>query len=77
VIADAALVTSLAVVRLSEKPEGRGVLARLRRVLLMEGRKSAARFEQGTMLITVDPKLGLAGRPSSDRIIAVAKASKN
>jgi hypothetical protein len=77
VIADAALVTSLAVVRLSEKQEGRSVLARLRRVLLMEGRKSSARFEQGTMLITVAPTLGLAGRPSSDRIIAVARASKN
>lgn len=71
-IADAALVASLAVVRCAEKPEARGFLARLRRVFLVEGRHSGLQFDQGTLKITVAPKQGLAGRPSSDRIMALA-----
>ncbi len=70
-IADAALVASLAVVRIAERPEGRGLLARLRRVFLTEGRKASATFSQGTMRITVAPPQGLAGRPSSDRIVQI------
>jgi hypothetical protein len=78
VIADAAMVASVAVVRLSEKPEGRTVLVRLRRVFLIEGRKAGAEMEQstGTMRITVAPQQGLAGRPSSERIAAVAEGAR-
>jgi hypothetical protein len=76
VIADAAMVASVAVIRLSEKPEGRSVLARLRRVFLIEGRKSNAQMDQGTMRITVAPQQGLAGRPSSERIVAAAVAGR-
>lgn len=73
-IADAAMVASLAVVRCADRPEAQGFVSRLRRVFLVEGRKSGAQFDQGTLKITVIPKQGLAGRPSSDRIVALAVA---
>jgi hypothetical protein len=71
-IADAAMVASLAVVRAAERPEAQGFLARLKRVFLTEGRKASAQFDQGTLTITVVPVQGLAGRPSSDRIMQIA-----
>lgn len=71
-MADAALVASEAVIRLSHKPEAKPVLARLLKVRLVEGRKAGANFNQGVMQITVAPAEGFAGRPSSDRIMAAA-----
>ena len=47
-------------------------MARLLKVRLVEGRKAGANFFQGVMQITVAPADGLAGRPSSDRIMAAA-----
>jgi len=76
VIADAAMVTSLAVIRLSERADGRSILNRLRRVLLLEGRKASAQMEKGTLRVVVVPQQGLAGRPSSDRIAAAARGAK-
>jgi hypothetical protein len=72
VMADAAVVASEAVVRMARKPEARPILARLLKVRLVEGRRAGASFNQGVMQITVAPADGLAGRPSSDRIMAVA-----
>ncbi|MBS0360208.1 MAG: DUF4908 domain-containing protein [Proteobacteria bacterium] len=73
-VADAALVTTLAVERSVEKPEAQGFLNRLKRVFMIEGHKPAAQFDQtGTLTITVAPDQGLAGRPSSDRIIRIAQ----
>jgi hypothetical protein len=74
VIADAATVVSVAVVKISERPQGRSRLAQLRRVFLEEGKRVAAQFEKGTLKITVVPSLGFAGRPSSDRIAVAAGA---
>lgn len=68
VIGDAAVVASLALVRMSARPQGRTRLAGLRRVFLEEGKRVAAYMEKGTLKITVIPSMGLAGRPSSDRI---------
>jgi hypothetical protein len=72
VMADAAAVTAEAVVRMSRHPEGRSALSRLRRVTLIEGRKPSAALQDGEMRITVAPAEGLAGRPSSDRILQAA-----
>lgn len=73
-IADAAMVTTVAVVRSTDKPEAQGFLARLRRVFLIEGHKSGAQFDaSGTLTITVAPAMGVAGRPSSERIVQVAE----
>ena len=68
VIADAAVVASLAVGRMASDPQGQRRLAGLRRVVLEEGKRVAAQVEKGTLKITVIPRLGMAGRPSSERI---------
>ncbi|MBS0335186.1 MAG: DUF4908 domain-containing protein [Proteobacteria bacterium] len=74
IVADAAMVTTLAVDRSADKAEAQGFLTRLRRVFLTEGRKSSAQFDvSGTLTITVAPGLGIAGRPSSGRIEQVAQ----
>ena len=70
--ADAAMIASEALIRLARTPDSRALLARVLRVHLSEGQKSRARLQQGTIEITVAPSEGFAGRPSSDRIIAVA-----
>lgn len=72
VVADAANVTAEAVVRMSRRPDGRSLLAQLRKVKLVEGRKPAAAMYGDEMHITVAPADGLAGRPSSDRIMQAA-----
>ena len=72
-IADAAMVTSLAVARAADRPEAQKFLSRLKLVVLNEGRKMSAQVDkEGTLKITVVPEQGLAGRPSSDRIVALA-----
>ena len=73
-IADAALVASVAVARLAERPQGRSRLVSLKRIFLEQGKRVAAVVQKGTLKITVVPSLGLAGRPSSERIAAAAAA---
>jgi hypothetical protein len=75
-IADAAVVASEAVVRITRRNDGRSLLARISKVRLVEGRKASAQLDQGVMRITVAPAQGLAGRPSSDRLVAVAVSSR-
>lgn len=72
-IADAAVVASVAIVRLSQRKDGRALLSRFNRVQIQEGRKAQATLKGGVLNITVAPAQGLAGRPSSDRIIKVAR----
>lgn len=74
VVADAAIVTAEAVVRLSRRPDGRSLLGRLKKVKLVEGSKPAVALHGSEMRITVSPDDGLAGRPSSDRIMQAAGA---
>jgi Domain of unknown function (DUF4908) len=70
--ADAAMVAAEAVIRMTHRADGKSLLAHVARVELTEGRKAAAHSDQGVMRIVVAPADGLAGRPSSDRIIAAA-----
>lgn len=72
VYADAAGVASEAVVRMSKGAGGRAVLSRLKRVVLLSGRKSSASMKGSEIRITINPQEGLAGRPSSDSIILAA-----
>lgn len=74
VIADAAVVASVAVAHMAQRPAGRARLTSLRRVTLARGKRVSAQVEKGTLRITVVPGMGAAGRPSSDRIIAAAGA---
>ena len=72
-IADAAVVTSVAIIRLSQRKDGRALLGQFNRVRFQEGKKAQASLKGGVLSITVAPAQGLAGRPSSDRIIKVAR----
>jgi hypothetical protein len=72
-MADAAMVTSVALTRMAERKEGRKLLAHIRRVSLIEGKKPSAKMNAGgELLITVAPQQGVAGRPSSHRIVMAA-----
>ena len=71
-VADAALVTSEAVIRLARRPGGLALIGRFTKVRLVEGHKPGAAVQQGVMRITITPAAGLAGRPSSDKIMAAA-----
>jgi len=73
-IADAAMVTSEAVVRIAKRADGRKLLDRITKVRLVEGRSSSAQLVDGVLIVTVAPPEGMAGRPSSDRILQVAMA---
>jgi hypothetical protein len=72
VYADAAGVAAEAMVRLSKGAGGRALLAKIRRVVLTNGRKSSASMKGGEVRITINAAEGLAGRPSSDNIILAA-----
>jgi hypothetical protein len=73
-IADAAMVTSEAVVRLTKKANSHRFLDRILKVRLTAGKKASAQLEQGVLNVIVAPPQGLAGRPSSERIIQVAES---
>jgi hypothetical protein len=69
-IADAALVTMGAMIGLAARSDGKGLLARIGKVAFIEGVRPAAEMRGGVLTITVAPALGMAGRPSSERIIS-------
>lgn len=74
-IADAAMVTSEAVVRMTKRSDSHKLLDRILRVHLSEGAKASAQLgPTGTLQVTVAPPQGMAGRPSSDRIVQVAES---
>lgn len=68
--ADSATVVAEAFERMARKGD-RSLIAKVFRVLLAEGRKPAAALKDGALTITYSPDQGLAGRPSSKRIIKV------
>jgi hypothetical protein len=57
--------------RMARRGVDRGPLARLKQVRLGEGRRPGVQFARGALQITVAPAQGFAGRPSSERIVAV------
>jgi hypothetical protein len=71
-IADAAIIASEAVVRMAADGDSRRILARLKRVRLVEGSRAGAQVRNGVLQVTVASGQGLAGRPSSQRILAAA-----
>lgn len=73
-IADAAMVTSEAVVRMTKRSDSRKFLDRILKVELVEGARASAQLDSGGVLeVTVAPPQGLAGRPSSDLIVKVTQ----
>jgi hypothetical protein len=75
-IADSAVVVTLAFLRLAAKDGGRAVLAKVGKVQFAEGRKTSASFSGGALRIVVAPSQGLAGRPSSEKIMKVLRSGK-
>ena len=73
-LADAAMVTSEAVVRITKRSDGHKILDRILKVQLVEGPKASVQVTQGVLEVTVAPPQGLAGRPSSDLIVRVTQS---
>lgn len=72
VYADAAGVAAEAMVRMSKGVGGRSVLAKVKKIVLNNGRKGGASMRGGEIRIFINAEQGLAGRPSSDSIIMAA-----
>jgi hypothetical protein len=68
-IADAAAAVVEAMITLSMRPGGRAILARLGSVAIEQAARSAVVLRGRVVSITVNPALGFAGRPSSERIL--------
>jgi len=71
-IADAAVVTADGLVRMSATAAGRAHLDRVMKVFITEGPRPSVVLRQGVLIVVVAPKLGLGGRPSSERIAFAA-----
>ena len=69
-IAEAAAITAEAFERIARKGD-RSLLAQVTRVVLVEGDKPGATLKKGALIVTFAPGQGLAGRPSSKRIVKV------
>jgi hypothetical protein len=69
VIADAAAAMVEALVSLSGRPGGHAILRRLGSVAIQSTGKSTVELRGRVVTISVNPALGYAGRPSSERIL--------
>jgi hypothetical protein len=68
-IADAAAAVVEAMINLSGRPGGRAILARLGSIAIQPADQATVMLRGRVVTITVNPALGFAGRPSSDRIL--------
>lgn len=66
---EALIVTTEAVIRIARSPTARQHLGQLRSITIAEGQRSAVTYARGRLVVVVDPDEGLAGRPSSERVI--------
>lgn len=66
---EALIVTTDAVIRLAQTPSARSSLNRLRSIVITEGSRSHVSFSRGVLTVELDPDQGMAGRPSSARVI--------
>ncbi len=73
-MADAATVTSEALIDMATRPKGRALLKHIGRVTIIRGSEAAASLNESVIVITVAPALGILGRPSSLRIEQALKA---
>ena len=66
---EALIVTTDAVIRIARSPTARQHLSQLRSITIVEGPRSVVSYTRGRLLVMVNPDEGLAGRPSSERVI--------
>lgn len=66
---EALIVTTDAVIRLARSPSTRASLNGLRTIVITEGRRSNVTYTGGVLTVELNPDQGMAGRPSSARVI--------
>lgn len=66
---EALVVATDTVLRIARSPTARGSLARLRSINITEGGRASTTYSGGVLRIVVAPSQGVAGRPSSARIL--------
>ncbi len=71
---EALIVTTDAVLRIARSPTARQTLDQLRSITIIEGQRASVTYARGRLVVTVDPDEGMAGRPSSARVIQVLLA---
>jgi hypothetical protein len=76
VYADAATVTAEGIARLTRAQDGRLALSHFRKVTLSPGRKPDVSFSGGIIQIILTPNLGMAGRPSSERVAHALQSAR-
>lgn len=76
VLADAANLAANAIVRVARAARPSRVLARIRQVRMVRGQGATVVVVTDTVVVTVDPAQGAAGRPSSDRIVQAIAAAR-
>jgi len=68
-IADAAGVTMEAMIALAARPGGRALLSRVGKVSFVSGPEPAVSVNAGMVAVIIVPSRGIAGRPSSERVL--------
>ena len=66
---EAMIVATEAVIRIARSPTARQYISDLRSITILEGSRAGVTYSGGRLTVTVDPGEGMAGRPSSARII--------
>ena len=66
---EALIVTTEAVIRIARSPTARQHLSQLRSITIVEGPRASVTYVRGQLVVVVDPDQGMAGRPSSARVI--------
>ncbi|HYC98251.1 DUF4908 domain-containing protein [Brevundimonas sp.] len=66
---EALIVTTEAVIRIARSPTARQYIDDLRSITIVEGSRAGVTYARGRLTVTVDPGEGMAGRPSSARVI--------
>lgn len=75
VVAETISITTESLARMARSQNLRPQALRVRRILILEGNQSSITYQRGTLRIIVDSRQGLAGRPSSVRIVRAVAAS--
>ena len=66
---EALILSTDAVLRIARSPTARSSLDRLRSITIIEGSRPSVTYARGDLRIVVAPVQGVAGRPSSARVI--------
>lgn len=66
---EALIVTTDAVIRIARSPTASQHLSQLRSISITEGQRASVTYAGGRLVVVVNPDEGLAGRPSSARVI--------